>query len=145
MVENLVEREGSVNGKVQMASRLVCEARLRPSSHARRQGLGWPRAIEIHMRRPVAARLRNSSPLPPLSPTPPLLPSCLLLDHSRFSGVSQPTFAGINFDHGAKIKTARYRLYIYIIDFINYKMRRTGDSLETREAIIGFARKGFSL
>lgn len=121
------------------------EARLRPSSHARRQGLGWPRAIEIHMRRPVAARLRNSSPLPPLSPTPPLLPSCLLLDHSRFSGVSQPTFAGINFDHGAKIKTARYRLYIYIIDFINYKMRRTGDSLETREAIIGFARKGFSL
>lgn len=119
------------------------EARLRPSSHARRQGLGWPRAIEIHMRRPVAARLRNSSPLPPLSPTPPLLPPCLLLDHSRFSGVSQPTFAGINFDR--EDQTARYRLYIYIIDFINYKMRRTGDSLETREAIIGFARKGFSL
>lgn len=119
------------------------EARLRPSSHARRQGLGWPRAIEIHMRRPVAAGLRNSSPLPPLSPTPPLLPPCLLLDHSRFSGVSQPTFAGINFDR--EDQTARYRLYIYIIDFINYKMRRTGDSLETREAIIGFARKGFSL
>lgn len=119
------------------------EARLRPSSHARRQGLGWPRAIEIHMRRPVAAGLRNSSPLTPLSPTPPLLPPCLLLDHSRFSGVSQPTFAGINFDR--EDQTARYRLYIYIIDFINYKMRRTGDSLETREAIIGFARKGFSL